>query len=338
MEGGEHSVIFRFASPWVLVLLGLVPLLIFWLIRYRKRRLSKALFSDLRIVKAARPSGKIWADYISPALKLLGLIALIVALARPQTGDMNVETETEGIDIILTLDISGSMKAEDFQPQNRLHVAKEEIKNFIESRKNDRIGLVVFAGESFTQCPLTLDYSILLNFLDDVTFGMVEDNTAIGMAIANSCNRLKDSPAKSKVIVLLTDGVNNAGEIDHVTAAEIAKTLNIKIYAIGAGKPGPAPYPVDDPIFGRRYINVENEIDEESLREIAEITGGKYYRAKNEEGLHEVYAEISDLEKTKIKTKQYMNYRELYLYFLSIGFGFVLLESVLSQTRFRKIP
>ncbi len=330
--------IFRFASPWVLAALALIPLLVFWLIRYRKKRTAKAVFSDLRIVKAAKPSGRIWADFISPSLKLLGLAALIVALARPQTGDMNVETETEGIDIILTLDISGSMKAEDFQPQNRLHVAKEEIKNFIESRTNDRIGLVVFAGESFTQCPLTLDYSILLSFLEEVTFGMVEDNTAIGMAIANSCNRLKDSPARSKVIVLLTDGVNNAGEIDPVTAAEIAKTLGIRIYAIGAGKPGPAPYPVDDPIFGRRYINVENEIDEESLRKIADITGGKYYRAKDEDGLHEVYAEISELEKTKMKTKQYMNYRELYLYFLSFGFGLVILESVLSQTRFRKIP
>ncbi len=329
---------FRFATPLVLLLLALVPIVIAWYIFYEKRRTSRILYSDLRIVTDAKPRGRIWANYVSPGLKILGLALLIVALARPQTGNTVSEVETEGIDIILTLDISGSMKAEDFKPENRLHVAKEEIKNFIASRVNDRIGLVVFAGESFTQCPLTLDYNILLDFLEEVTFGMVEDNTAIGMAIANSCNRLKNSPAKSKVIVLLTDGVNNAGEIDPVTAAEIAKTLNIKIYAIGAGKPGPAPYPVDDPVFGRRYINVENEIDEASLRKIAEITGGKYFRAKNEEGLHEIYNEISELEKTKIKTKQYMNYSELYLYFLMTGAGVVLFEALLSQTRYRKIP
>jgi len=330
--------IFRFATPLVLLLLAIVPVVIAWYVFFEKKRTSRLVFSDLRIVSEAKPRGQIWARYASPALKILGLALLIVALARPQTGNTVSEVETEGIDIILTLDISGSMKAEDFKPENRLHVAKEEIKNFIEGRVNDRIGLVVFAGESFTQCPLTLDYNILLNFLDDVTFGMVEDNTAIGMAIANSCNRLKNSPSKSKVIVLLTDGVNNAGEIDPVQAAEIAKTLNIKIYAIGAGKPGPAPYPVDDPVFGRRYINVENEIDEASLRKIAEITGGKYFRAKDENGLHEVYEEISNLEKTKIKTKQYMNYTELYLYFLMCGAGMILFETLLSQTRYRKIP
>jgi Ca-activated chloride channel family protein len=167
---------------------------------------------------------------------------------------------------------------------------------------------------------------------------MVEDGTAIGMALANSCNRLKDSPAKSKVIVLLTDGVNNAGEIDPVTAAEIAKTLDIKVYAIGAGRPGPAPYPVDDPVFGRRYVNIENEIDEESLRRIAGLTGGKYYRAKNEEGLKHVYEEISSLERTKMKTKQYLQFDELYLYFLACGLGMIMVEVVLSQTRFRKLP
>jgi Ca-activated chloride channel family protein len=296
------------------------------------------VFSDLTLIKAVRPGGRLWADFISPGLKLLALALLIVALARPRTSSVDIETETEGIDIILTLDISGSMKAEDFKPKNRLHVAKQVIREFIDSRTSDRIGLVVFAKESFTQCPLTLDYNILLNFLDDVTFGMVEDGTAIGMALANSCNRLKDSPAKSKVIVLLTDGVNNAGEIDPVTAAEIAKTLDIKVYAIGAGRPGPAPYPVDDPVFGRRYVNIENEIDEESLRRIAGLTGGKYYRAKNEEGLKHVYEEISSLERTKMKTKQYLQFDELYLYFLACGLGMIMVEVVLSQTRFRKLP
>ncbi len=330
--------IFRFATPIAFVLLAIVPLLIFWLIRYGRRRTSDILYSDLRLIKAARPGGRIWAEFISPGVRLLGLALLIVALARPQTGNVNTETTTEGIDIILTLDISGSMKAEDFKPQNRLHVSKEVIKDFIRSRANDRIGLVVFARESFTQCPLTLDYNILLNFLDQVTFDMVEDGTAIGMAIANSCNRLKDSPAKSRVIILLTDGVNNAGEINPVTAAEIAKTLGIRVYAIGAGKPGPAPYPVDDPVFGRRYVNVENEIDEESLRQIAQLTDGKYYRAKDVDGLKETYDERSSLETTKIETKQYLQFKELYMYLLTLGFGLILIEVVISQTRFRKLP
>lgn len=329
---------YELANPSVLFLLLLIPLLVLWLIRYGRKRRSKVVFSDLTLIKAVRPGGRLWPDFISPGLKLLALTLLIVALARPRTSSVNIETETEGIDIILTLDISGSMKAEDFKPKNRLHVAKQVIRDFIDSRTSDRIGLVAFAKESFTQCPLTLDYNILLNFLDDVTFGMVEDGTAIGMALANSCNRLKDSPAKSKVIVLLTDGVNNAGEIDPVTAAEIARTLDIRVYAIGAGRPGPAPYPVDDPVFGRRYVNIENEIDEESLRRIADLTGGKYYRAVNEEGLKHVYEEISSLERTKMKTTQYLQFNELYLYFLVCGLGMIMIEAVLSQTRFRKLP
>jgi len=329
---------FDFATPYAFALLAVVPILIFWLIRYSRRRTSNIVFSDFRLITKVSPTGRIWAEFISPGLRILALVLLIVALARPQESSVNIESETEGIDIILTLDISGSMKAEDFKPQNRLYVAKQVIKDFISKRKSDRIGLVVFAKESFTQCPLTLDYNILLRFLDDVNFGMVEDGTAIGMAIANSCNRLRNSPAKSKVIILLTDGVNNAGEINPVTAAEIAKTLGIRIYSIGVGKPGPAPYPVDDPIFGRRYVQIENEIDEASLRKIADLTGGRYYRAKDEKGLKEIYDEISSLERTKIKTKQFVNYRELYLYFLAAALGLILIEVVLSQTRFRKIP
>jgi Ca-activated chloride channel family protein len=328
----------EFGTPEALIALAIVPLLVLWLILFRRRRTSDVIFSDLNLIKRVRPGGRLWADFISPGLKLLGLTLLIIALARPRSSSVSIETETEGIDIILTLDISGSMKAEDFQPKNRLNVAKEVIKEFISGRTSDRIGLVVFAKESFTQCPLTLDYNILLGFLDQVTFGMVEDGTAIGMALANSCNRLKDSPSKSKVIILLTDGVNNAGEIDPVTAAEIAKTLNIRVYAVGAGRPGPAPYPVDDPIFGRRYVNVENEIDEESLKKIASITGGRYYRAVDEAGLRNIYEEISSLEKTEIKTKQYLQFQEFYLYFLACGLGLILVEIVLSQTRFRKLP
>jgi len=239
---------------------------------------------------------------------------------------------------MLALDVSGSMKAEDFKPHNRLYVAKEEIKKFVEKRISDRIGLVVFSQSSFTQCPLTLDYGILLNFLDQVKFGMIKDGTAIGMALANCVNRLRESPSKSKVIILLTDGVNNAGQIDPLTAATIAKTMNVKIYTIGAGKPGNAMYPIDDPIFGKRYVYLPNEIDEETLKEIARKTGGKYFRARSEEELEEIYTEIDRLEKTEIKVNEYVQYRELFSIFVILGLGFLVLEMFLSQTVFRKIP
>jgi len=266
------------------------------------------------------------------------VIFFIVAFARPQAGTENREVATETIDIMLALDVSGSMKAEDFKPQNRLYVAKEEIKKFVSKRTSDRIGLVIFAASSFTQCPLTLDYSILLTFLEQVKFGMVKDGTAIGMALANCINRLRESPSKSKVIILLTDGVNNAGQIDPLTAAGIAKTMEVKIYTIGVGKPGNAMYPVNDPIFGKRYVYLPNEIDEKSLREIAERTGGKYFRARSEKELEEIYEEIDSLERTEIKVSEYVQYRELFPPFVYFGLLFLIMEILLGQTLFRKIP
>ncbi len=329
---------FEIGSPNYLYLLLLIPLLVWF--RYFRRRKNHAplVYSDTNLIRQVKFRGKIWPRYISPILKVLALALIILALARPRFARTFEEVRTQGIDIILTLDISGSMQAEDFKPQNRLYVAKEVIKQFVQERTEDRLGLVVFAAQAFTQCPLTLDHNVLVQFLDHVTFGMVEDGTAIGTAIANSCNRLKDSQTKSKVIVLLTDGVNNTGKIDPITAADIAASLGIKIYTIGIGKPGNAPFPVDDPFLGRIYKYIPNALDEEVLREVADKTGGIYFRAETGEKLSEVYKEISSLETTEIKTKGYIQYRELFTPFVLVGLGFVLIEAVLGRTRFRKIP
>jgi len=273
-----------------------------------------------------------------PILRLLAVALLFIALARPQSGSQERELSTEGIDIVMVLDISGSMKAEDFQPNNRLFVAKEEIEKFISKRVSDRIGLVVFARTAFTQCPLTLDYDVLKSFLRQVDFGIIDDGTAIGTALATAVNRLKDSKAKSKVIILLTDGVNNSGEIDPLTAANIAKTFDMKVYTIGVGRPGNSQYTVDDPIFGKRVVYMANEIDEESLTQIAKETGGKYFRARSKDELDAIYDDIDSLEKTEIKVKQYINYKELFPKFLLLGFILLFAEAALSQTVLRKVP
>jgi Ca-activated chloride channel family protein len=225
-----------------------------------------------------------------------------------------------------------------FKPNNRLYVAKEVIRDFVEGRTNDRIGLVVFAGQSFTQCPLTLDYGVLTGFLDKIDFGMIEDGTAIGMALANAINRLRESTANSKIVILLTDGVNNRGQIEPSTAAEIAKTLAIKVYTIGAGKPGNALYPVEDPVFGKRYVYIPNEIDEESLQQIAQLTGGRYYRAQSEKMLERVYEEISLLEKSEVKIKEYVQYQELFSYFAIAALASVVIGGILGASWLRTLP
>lgn len=328
----------RFANPLFLILLGIVPLLVWDYLRRNKSREASIVFSDVSIVKNIRPGLRVAYRHVPAILRMAAIFIFILALARPQAGQEEEEIITEGIDIMLTLDTSGSMKAEDFKPQNRLGAAKEVIDEFIRSRKNDRIGLVVFARESFTQCPLTLDYGVLLDLLEKIDIGMIEDGTAIGTAIANSVNRLRDSEAKSKIIILLTDGINNAGKIDPLTAAKTAKALGIKIYTIGAGKPGGALYPVEDPIFGKRYVRMDTEIDEDLLKEIGAETGGMYFRAKDEKGLREIYETIGRLEKTKIETKEYANYTELAWIFLLPGFVIFLVEIILTNTLFRKIP
>jgi len=238
----------------------------------------------------------------------------------------------------MVLDVSSSMQAEDFKPRNRLYVAKDEIKKFINRRVNDRIGLVVFARYAYTQCPLTTDYGVLLKFIDQVNFGSVEDGTAIGMAIANGVNRLRESKSKTKVMVLATDGDNNAGEIDPITAANLAAAFDIKIYTIGVGKPGNAMFPYQDPIFGKRYIYQPTRIDEETLKEIAKKTGGKYFRARSGKELDEIYSTIDKMEKTEIKIASHIQYHELFGYFIYSGLLLLVLEMVLANTYFRKLP
>jgi len=249
------------------------------------------------------------------------------------------ETSTEGVDIILALDVSSSMLAEDFKPKNRLEAAKKVAGDFVEGRQNDRVGMVIFAGESFTQCPLTLDYGVLLNLLESIKVADQEwDGTAIGMGIVNAVNRLRDSKAKSKVIILLTDGVNNKGQVDPITAARIAESYDIKIYTIGAGSKGTALYPVNDPLMGRRYVPMPVEIDEDVLRQIAGITEGLYFRATNTKKLADIYYEIGEMEKTKIEVQEFTRYDEFFIYFLGLGLLFFLLEIVFANTIFRKIP
>ena len=270
------------------------------------------------------------------ALRLLGLICLIVALARPQSVSSRQNMSTEGIDIVLLLDVSGSMVAEDFTP-NRIGAAKQVAEDFIDGRQNDRIGLVIFSGVSFTQCPLTTDYGVLKNLLHQVKNGMVVDGTAIGMAIANGVNRLKDSKAKSKVMILLTDGVNNRGEIDPITAAKIAATYGVRIYTVGVGAQGEAPYPVQTP-FGIRRQLIPVDLDEKGLSTIAEMTGGKYFRATDNDKLKAIYKEIDKLERTKIEVTAYKRYTELFNTWLMLGFACVLLEIGVASTVLRKIP
>jgi len=327
---------FQFRDPYMLLLLLVVPLL-FW--RARRARNAGIKYSDIGLLKRkAASTWRIRCHQALPYLRGAVLSLLVVGLARPQAGTSSEEILTKGIDIVLTLDVSTSMKAEDFRPDNRLAVAKRVASDFIRGRKNDRIGLVVFAAKSFTQCPLTLDYGMLQQMLAQVNFGMIEDGTAIGSAIGTSINRLKDSKAKSKVIILLTDGVNNRGEIDPVTAAELAKSLGIKIYTIGAGTVGTAPYPVDDPVFGRRYVQVKVDLDEATLRKVAELTSGRYFRATSAEALKRIYDEISNLEKTEIKSRKHVNYRELFGWFVFPALGLFALETLLACGPARRNP
>lgn len=333
------DIIFFQIPGWFILLVGalIIGLMVWYYIKKMPGRSASMRYSDVSLVKTGKTTLRQKFRPLLFWLRFLALALLFIAMARPQSGTEQRDVDAEGIDIILALDISGSMKAEDFKPLNRLNVAKEEIGKFIVRRTNDRIGLVVFALHSFTQCPLTLDYGILKSFLEQIDFGMVEDGTAIGMALANSVNRLRESEAKSKLIILLTDGVNNSGEIDPLTAANVAKTMGIKIYTIGAGKPGNAMYPVQT-VFGTRYQYLPNEIDEDLLTEVAEKTGGRYYRARSEAELEQIYSEIDQLEKTKIHVHEYTQYEELFFEFVIFGFLILMLEMFLSQTYFRKIP
>lgn len=330
---------FRFANPALLSLLVLVPALILVELKFSRRRKPAIRFPDVPAARAAAGRRLPWKRHLRLGLRSAVLLFVILALARPQAGSGKETLLTEGIDIILAVDVSGSMKAEDFKPKNRLGVAKEVVADFIDGRVSDRIGMVVFAAESFTQCPLTLDYDVLLELLGSIEIGIIDEkSTAIGMAIATATNRLRESGAESKIVILLTDGRNNAGEIDPVTAARAAKALGIKIYTVAAGTPEGGPIPIDDPIWGRRYVTVGTDIDEDVLREIAEITGGLYFRAKTEGMLARVYEEISGLEKTKIEVKHFTTYTELGPRLIVIGLLVVLLELIMEAVILRRVP
>ncbi|MBN1479745.1 VWA domain-containing protein [candidate division KSB1 bacterium] len=331
---------FRFANPYLLLLLLLIPAMIYWYVRNHRQKNSSATlrYSNLGIVKSVKSTPMKQLRHSLFVFRLIAVALMILAFARPQSGQKESKVQTEGVDIILAMDISSSMLAEDFKPKNRLEAAKVVAADFIRGRKNDRIGLVVFAAQSFTQCPLTLDYGIVLRFLEEVKTGMIDDGTAIGMAIGNCVNRLKDSKAKSKVVILLTDGRNNRGELDPITAARVAEAFHIRIYTIGAGKRGEALYPIDDPIFGKRYQRIPVQIDEDLLMQVADITGGQYFRATDKTSLEQIYAEIGEMEKTKIEVKEYTRYSELFLPYLLAALLLLLLEIVLANTKFRKIP
>ncbi|MFZ6034480.1 MAG: vWA domain-containing protein [Melioribacter sp.] len=326
----------EFANQWILYLLLLLPLLFYSYWKRRDNYSPSILFSSLKLFGDVPRGIKERLVHLPALLRLLGIGALIVAFARPQTFSSGENIYTEGIDIAIVLDVSGSMLAEDFKP-NRLEAAKNVIGDFIRGRTNDRIGLVIFAGESFTQCPLTIDYNVLRNLLAEIKSGMIQDGTAIGNAIANGVNRLKDSNAKSKVMVLLTDGVNNAGEIDPVTAAQIAQKFGIRIYTVGVGSLGQAPYPFQTP-FGIRRQMVPVEIDENLLKQISEITGGKYFRATSNRKLAEIYEEIDKLEKTKVEVTSYRHAKELFFFWALGGLILLLTEFSLEKFYLRKLP
>ena len=325
----------KFDQPGLLWLVFIIPVLILLVLYIRKKRPAPFYFSTFRSISGFPTT---WRQKLQPlplVLRSLALLALIVALARPQSRSGGQNITTEGIDILMALDISASMLAEDLKP-NRIEAAKDVAKQFIDGRPNDRIGLVVFSGESFTQCPITTDHSVLKNLFNGIQSGMLADGTALGEGLATAVNRIRNSRAKSKVIILLTDGVNNTGAIAPLTSGEIAKTFGIRVYTIGVGTQGVAPYPVKTP-FGIQYQNMEVQIDEAVLNQIAKETGGKYFRATNTSKLKDIYAEIDRLEKTRIDVTEFTNKSEefyplvlfsLLLLGLDVLFRYTLLKSI----------
>ncbi len=337
----------RFYSwEYLLIFLPIMGFIIYWLIFKTKMKgyHNVIKYPDIKKLKIHTTSDfKTWLRRNLIYLKFIALFFMILAIARPQKGIEIREWEAKGIDIMLALDVSGSMRAEDFRP-NRLAVAKKVLSDFVKGRKTDRIGLVVFAGESFTQSPLTLDYNIILEYIKQIKFDMIEDGTAIGMAIATCVERLKNSPSKSKIIILLTDGENNAGLIDPITASQMAAAFNIKIYTVGVGSLKGAPIPIPHPIFGKTYArNYDGslfitKLDEETLKKIAQITGGKYFRATDENSLKEIYKKIDSMEKVKIKVKEYVNYKEQFPVFLTISLVILVLYFLLDNFIMVRIP
>jgi Ca-activated chloride channel family protein len=325
----------KFAEPLFLYLLVAIPVMVAFYILKQHKTTASLRMPGLQPFSKAGTTFRHYLRHILFAFRTLAITLLIIVLARPQETDKFQDISTEGIDIVLTLDISGSMLARDFRP-DRLEASKDVATEFISGRPYDRMGLVVFSGESFTQCPLTTDHAVLINLLREIQSGMIEDGTAIGMGLATAINRIKDSEAKSKVIILLTDGVNNRGEIAPATAAGIAKTYGIRVYTIGVGTQGMAPYPVQTP-YGIQYQDMPVEIDEGILREIAQTTGGKYFRATDNNKLVQVYNEIDKLEKSKIDVRQFSRKEEKYMVPALVALILVVLELLLKNTIFKNL-
>lgn len=325
---------------YLFLLLLLIPYIIWYVLKNKKKE-PTLLVSDTTAYRYAPRTYKYYLIHAPFVLRLITFAMIILVLARPQTSNSWKNTQVEGIDIMLAVDVSTSMLAEDLKP-NRLEAAKQVASEFIAGRPNDNIGLTIFAGEAFTQCPMTTDHAVLLNLFKSIKTdiaqrGMIQDGTAVGMGIANAVSRLKDSKAKSKVIILLTDGTNNMGDISPMTAAEIAKSFGIRVYTIGVGTNGMAPYPI--PVAGGvQYLNVPVEIDTKTLANIAGNTDGEFYRATNNKKLEEVYQAIDKLEKSKLNVKQYSKRYEAYSLFAWIALASLLLEILLRITVLKKIP
>jgi Ca-activated chloride channel homolog len=327
----------EFAYPAFFYTLAVLPLMIAWYLWKGRRSTGRLRLSGFENLDERIGSSRIWLRHLLFAFRLLAVTLIIVVLARPQSSNRWQQVTTEGIDIVMCMDVSGSMRAMDFRP-NRLEASKNVGIEFVNARQDDRFGLVVFAGESFTQCPITTDRAVVVNFLKEVDFGVIEDGTAIGMGLATAVNRIKESKARSKVVILLTDGVNNRGDIGPVTAAEIAASFGIRVYTIGVGTHGNAPVPLQD-VYGRTVTrNMPVEIDEEVLKKIASTTDGTYFRATDNNKLREIYQQIDEMEKTRLDVRQFSKKKEEYFPFLLAALFLLLAEVLLRYTLFRTIP
>jgi Ca-activated chloride channel family protein len=325
-----------FASPDYFYLLLLIPVIVLWYVfRFRRSQPSLRVSSTLAFAKINR-GNKTWLYHGLFVLRMMALVLMVVALARPQSTSSHNDVSVEGIDIVIAQDISGSMLAQDFTP-NRIEAAKEVGIDFIKGRPTDRIGLVVFSGESFTQCPLTTDHNVLINLYSELHSGMIDDGTALGDGLATAVNRLKESKTLSKVIILLTDGVNNMGSVDPVSASEIAKLYGVRVYTIGVGTQGYAPIPVQTP-FGTQLQNMPVEIDEALLERIAEMTGAKYFRALNKAALVDIYKEIDRMEKSKIDVTEFRKKSEEFMPWALAGILLLITELLLRYSVFRRLP
>jgi len=324
-----------FAQPYFFLLLLLIPVMIWWQWRNNKKQAPAFRVTSVAGIKGLKPGWKVQLRPLMFVLRLLAVLMLIIALARPQSSNVTESVDSDGIDIVLSLDVSGSMMAEDLKP-NRLEAAKEVAIDFVNRRPADRIGLVIFSGESFTQCPITIDHDVVISQIKQVESGSLADGTAIGMGLATAVDRLRNSTARSKVIILLTDGVNNTGLIDPNTALEIAKAYKLRVYCIGVGTRGEAPYPVQTPMGMQRQM-MPVEIDEPLMRNIATQTGGKYFRATSNASLSAIYKEIDQMEKTKIEVSSYKHFTDLFFPLALIALACLALEMLLRYTVFRSI-